>query len=92
MRWYWGLVAVGAAAGIGAALGAATGSNFSGQRDPKFGATYGALTGVLLVGIAGLGATIAKNTRSAGIAAAVPAAGLLTAAAVHTKLHPGDTA
>lgn len=82
MRWWGGLVALGVGAGVGAALGAATGVDMEGNRNPKFGAAVGASAGLVLVGVASVGALFSPDTRAAGLTAAIPVGALVVAGAL----------
>lgn len=83
MKWYWGAAALVAGAGIGAGIGAlARPEDFTGNPSRQFGAAVGASTGLLLVGIAGVGALLAPETRAAGLTASLPVAALVVAGSV----------
>ncbi|MDE2022187.1 MAG: hypothetical protein KGI71_04755 [Patescibacteria group bacterium] len=83
MRWYWGLLALIGGAGAGAAIGAAVH-----QEDRKMGAAGGAAAGLLLVGVAGVGATVSSETRAAGLTATLPVAALVVAGVVANASSP----
>ena len=83
MRWWVGLLALGAGAAVGAGIGALVKPDGpTGQPDARWGAVSGGIVGVLLVGVAGVGATISENTRAAGLTAALPVAGIVAATAI----------
>ena len=82
MRWYHGLLALGAGAAVGATIGAlAKTDGPTGQPDARWGAVAGASAGLLLVGVAGVGALFADSTRSAGLTAALPVGALVAVTA-----------
>ena len=83
MRWYWGLAALVGGVAAGASIGALMKPDGpSGQPDARWGAAAGGAAGLLLVGVAGLGAAVSESTRAAGLTAAIPVAGLLAATAI----------
>ena len=87
MKWWAGLVALGAGAGAGAAIGALTAVPCQGQGDaamfcgPKWGALGGAAVGLLVTGVAGLGAALDKDYRAPGLTAAGEVGALVLASA-----------
>lgn len=84
MKWWWGLVAAAAGAGIGAAIAYEETPPCPPNPDvvdkltcdPKVNAVVGAGTGMLLVGAAGAGAAVAPETRAAGLTAMAATIGL----------------
>lgn len=86
MKWYWGLAALAGGAATGAAFGALTKPNdLTGKPSASWGAGVGAGTGILIVGIAGLGAALNKQYRAPGLVAAGTTAGLVLAGVATNK-------
>lgn len=82
MKWYAGLGALAAGAAVGAGIGAITKPNdLTGKPSASWGAGIGATTGILLVGIAGLGAALSPKYRAPGLTAAGVTTGLVLAGA-----------
>lgn len=91
MRWYWGLAALAGGAALGAGIGALIKpEDLTGTPSAKWGAFGGGAVGVLLVGIAGVGATVSPDTRAAGLTAALPVAGVIAAGAIVHNLPGGS--
>jgi len=82
MKWYHGLLALGAGAAVGATIGALTKpEDLTGRPSARWGAAAGGSVGLLLVGIAGVGAAFSPDTRSAGLTAALPVGALVAVTA-----------
>jgi len=83
VRWYYGLLALGAGAAVGAGIGALVKPDGpTGKPDARWGAVAGASVGLLLTGVAGVGAAFSSDTRAAGLTAALPVGALVAVTAV----------
>ena len=82
MRWYVGLLALAGGAAAGAAIGALVKPDGpTGKPDARWGAVAGASVGLLLTGVAGVGAVFSPDTRAAGLTAALPVGALVAVTA-----------